>query len=77
MRTPKRNVWQRNVNKKEEGSGLLRRWFWTLFTAGFFKLAPSRVEEADNPGPFCATAKLYDARFDEIGQCAANLTNKS
>ena len=27
--------------------------------------------------PFCATAKLHDTQFDEIGQAAANLTNKS
>ena len=53
------------------------RWFWTLFTAGLFYLALSRVGEADNPGIVCATAKLYDAHFDESGQWAANLTNKS
>ena len=73
----KRDVWQRNTRKKKEGSSLLSRWFWTLFTAGFLHLALSRIGEADNPGRVCATAGLYDVLFDEIGQWAANLTNKS
>ena len=30
----------------------------------------------DNSGPVCATAMLYDAHFDVIGQWAANFTNK-
>ena len=58
---------------KEEGSSLLSRWFWTVFTAGLLYLALCKVGEADNPGPFGATAKLDDAQFDEIGQWSANL----
>ena len=72
-RTPNRDVWQIIVNN-EEGSSLLRPWFWTVFTAGFFSF---RIGEAENPGLVCPTAELYDAQFDEIGQWAANLTNKS
>ena len=39
-----------------------------------FFLALSRIGEADDPGPACATAKLFGAQFDAIGQWAANLT---
>ena len=42
-----------------------------------FYLALSRVGEAENPGPACATTKLFDAQFDAIGQWAANLSSKS
>ena len=43
----------------------------------FFIIALSRVGEADTLNPVCATAKLCDTQFDEIGQWATNLTNES
>ena len=67
-RTPKKDV-----NKKEMGYNLLRLCLRAHLVAGLFYLALSRVGD---PSPVCATAKLYDAQFDEIGQWAANLTNK-
>ena len=42
-RTPKRDVRQRNVIKEEEGSSLLRQWFWTVLTATFLYLALSKL----------------------------------
>ena len=58
MRIPRRDVWPRSSNKREELSSLLRRWFCTLFTAGLCYLTLSRVWEGDHFGPVCATAKL-------------------
>ena len=40
-------------------------------------LALSRVGEADNRGLPCATAKLFGAQFDAIGQWPAKMTSKS
>ena len=37
-----------------------------------FYLTLSRVGDADNRRFVCATAKLYDAQFNEFGQRAAN-----
>ena len=73
----KRDVWRRSMNKKEGCCSLLRRWVWSLFTAELFFIALSSVGEADTINPVCATAKLYDTQFDEIGLWASNLTNKS
>ena len=44
---------------------------------GTFLLTLSRVGEAENPGPVCATAKLFGAKYDAIGHWAQNLSSKS
>ena len=51
--------------------------FWIRFIAVPFYLTLSRVGEAGNPGPVCATAKLFGAKYDAIGQWAQNLSNRS
>ena len=56
---------------------LLCLWFWIRFIAVPFYLSLSRVGEAENPGPVCATAKLFGAKYDAIGQWAQNLSSKS
>ena len=52
-------------------------WFWIRFIAVPFYLTLSRVGEAENPGPVCATAKLFGANYDAIGLWAQNLSNRS
>ena len=56
---------------------LICLWFWIRFIAALFFLTLSRVGEAENPGPVCATAKLFGANYDAIGLCAQNLSNRS
>ena len=56
---------------------LLCLWFWIRFIAVPFYLSLSRVSEAENPGPVCATAKLFGANYDAIGQWAQNLSSKT
>ena len=73
----KRDVWQRNASKKRMSYNLICLWFWIRFIAVPFYLTLSRVGEAENPGPVCATAKLYGAKYDAIGQWAQNLSSKS
>ena len=73
----KRDVWQRSASKKKMSYNLLCLWFWIRFIAVPFYLSLSRVGEAENPGPVCATAKLFGAKYDAIGQWAQNLSSKS
>ena len=73
----KRDVWQRSANKKKMSYNLICLWFWIRFIAVFFYLSLSRIGEAENPGPVCATAKLFGAKYDAIGQWAQNLSSKS
>ena len=56
---------------------LLSPWFWIRLIAVPFDLTLSRVGEAENPGPVCATGKLFGAKYDAIVQWAQNLSSKS
>ena len=56
---------------------LICLWFWIRFIAVPLYLTLSRVGEAENPGPVCATAKLFGAKYHAIGQWAQNLSNRS
>ena len=56
---------------------LLCLWFWIRFIAVPFYLSLFRVGVAENPGPVCAAAKLFGAKYDAIGQWAQNLSSKS
>ena len=73
----KRDVWRRNASKKRMSYSLICLWFWIRFIAVPFYLTLSRVGEAENPGPVCATAKLFGAKYDAIGLWAQNLSNRS
>ena len=73
----KRDVWRRNASKKRMSCSLVCLWFWIRFIAVPFYLTLSRVGEAENPGPVCATAKLFGANYDAIGLWAQNLSNRS
>ena len=53
---------------------LICLWFWIRFIAAPFDLSLSRIGEAENPGPVCATAKLFGAKYDTIGQWAQSLS---
>ena len=66
----KRDVWQRSARKKKMSYNLLCLWFWIRFIAVPSYLSLSRVGEAENPGPVCATVKLFGAKYDAIGQWA-------
>ena len=72
----KRDVWQRNASKKRMSYNLIYLWFWIRFIAVPFYLTLSRVGEAENPGPVCATAKLFGAKYDAIGQWAQNFVQQ-
>ena len=52
-------------------------WFLIRFIAVLFHFSLSRIGEAENLGPVCATAKLFGAKYDAIGQWAQNLSSKS
>ena len=57
---------------------LLCLWYWIRFIAVPFYITLSRFGKAENPGPVCATAKLFGAKYDDaIGQWAQNLSSKS
>ena len=56
---------------------LICLWFWIRFIAVPFYLTLSRVGEAENPGPVCATAKLFGVNYDAIGLWPQNLSNRS
>ena len=73
----KRDVWQRNASKKRMSYNLIYLWFWIRFTAVPFYLTLSRIGEAENPSPVCATAKLFGAKYDAVGQWAQNFSNGS
>ena len=73
----KRDVWQRSASKRKMSYNLLCLWYWIRFIAVPFYLTLSRVGEAENPGPVCATAKLFGAKDDAIVQRAQNLSSKS
>ena len=73
----KRDVWRRNASKKRMSYSLLCLWRWIRFIAVPFYLTLSRVGEAENAGLVCATAKLFGAKYDAIGQWAQNLSSKS
>ena len=73
----KRDVWRRNASKKRMSYSLICLWFWIRFIAVPFYLTLSRVGEAENPSPVCATAKLFGANYDAIGLWAQNLSNRS
>ena len=73
----KRDAWRRNASKKRMSYSLICLWFWIRFIAVPFYLTLSRVGEAENPGPVCATAKLFGAKYDAIGLWAQNLSNRS
>ena len=73
----KRDVSQRSASKKKMSCNLICLWFWIRFIAVPFYLSLSRVGEAENPRPVCATAKLFGAKYDAIGQWAQNLSSKS
>ena len=49
---------RRDVTCSASGSGLNS-------SQCLFYLALSRVGDADNPGPACASAKLFETQFDE------------
>ena len=76
MQPQKRKVWQRSASKKKMSYNLLCQWFWIRLIAVPFYLSLSRVGEAENPGPVCATAKLFGARYDATGQWSSEFVQQ-
>ena len=75
--TEKRRLAKKCKQEEDVLYSLIYLWFWIRFIAVPFYLTLSRVGEAENPGPVCATAKLFGAKYDAIGQWAQNLSNRS
>ena len=69
----KRDIWRRSASKRKMSHNLLCLWYWIRFIAVPFYLMLSRVGEAENPGPVCATAKLFGAKNGAIGQWFAQV----
>ena len=77
-RSHRKETFGKEICKQEEMSyNQICLWFWVRFIAVPFYLPLSRVGEAENPGLVCATAKLFCAKYDAIGQWTQNLSNRS
>ena len=74
----KRGVSRRKCKQEGEGPETYSASVSGLNSSqGLYNLALSRVGEADNPCHACATARLFGAQSDAMGQRAATLTSKS